>query len=242
MISIASTPIQVAPHARSVGSHLLHRPQQTVRAIVGVGWFRGLGVAIAVLILLRAVAAAMLPLVPEEAYYWMYGQFPSLSYFDHPPMVAWVIQADTILFGDSEFGVRFGNQALMIAASAMMFAYARQWHGKRVAVTSALAIQLLPAYFAAGFVATMDAALLFFWLLALWGVGLAFKQGRASGWYIAGAACGAAMLSKYTGVFILGGAGLAMLLHRPWRQRWMLSPHPYLAALLAVAVFSPVIV
>jgi len=199
-----------------------------------------LGLAVVAIILLRAIAAALLPLAPEEAYYWMYGQFPSLSYFDHPPMVAWVIQAGTILFGDSEFGVRFGNQILMLATSMAMYAHARMWHGHRIGLTSAVAVQILPAYFAAGFVATMDAALLLFWITAMWGVGLALKLGRASGWYVAGAACGAAMLSKYTGVFILAGAGLAVLLHGPWR-RWMFSPHPYLGVLLAAAVFSPVI-
>ena len=38
-----------------------------------------------------------LPLFAQEAYYWCYAQHPALSYFDHPPMVAWMIWLGTQL-------------------------------------------------------------------------------------------------------------------------------------------------
>ena len=45
-------------------------------------------------------------LFDDEAYYWVYAQFPEWGYFDHPPMVAWLIKLGiTILPG--ELGVRF---------------------------------------------------------------------------------------------------------------------------------------
>src|SRR5262245_43293731 len=50
--------------------------------------------AIALLLLAlatRLVLSAVVPLLPEEAYYWLYSRHPDLSYFDHPPAVAWVI-------------------------------------------------------------------------------------------------------------------------------------------------------
>jgi dolichol-phosphate mannosyltransferase len=48
------------------------------------------------------------------------------------------------------------------------------------------------------------------------------------------------MLSKYTGLFLGIGAFLAMAAHRGWRRHFM-SIHPYLAALFALALVSPVI-
>ncbi len=27
---------------------------------------------------------------PDEAYYWLWGQHPGLSYYDHPPLQAWI--------------------------------------------------------------------------------------------------------------------------------------------------------
>ena len=49
------------------------------------------------------------------------------------------------------------------------------------------------------------------------------------------------MLSKYHGIFLPIGAVLYVFLHRPAR-RWLAQPGPYLAALVAIATFSPVII
>src|SRR5215217_3462094 len=58
-------------------------------------WWRSgwtwIAMLVAIACLLRVAAMVFVPLIPEEAYYWMYAQHPAMSYFDHPPMVAWVI-------------------------------------------------------------------------------------------------------------------------------------------------------
>ena len=35
-------------------------------------------------------------LIPDEAYYWNYAQHMDLSFYDHPPMVAWLIWLGTV--------------------------------------------------------------------------------------------------------------------------------------------------
>jgi dolichol-phosphate mannosyltransferase len=195
---------------------------------------------VALALMVRLVAMAQMPLAPEEAYYWMYAQQPSLSYFDHPPMISWVIALGTALFGDTELGVRFVGQALMLASAWLMYRFGAAWFGRGAGLAAAVLLLVLPLYYATGFIATMDAPLLFFWMLGLVGVTGALRQGRPTGWYIAGAALGGAMLSKYTGVFLAVGAVGAVVAHAPWR--WHLrSVHPYLAVLLAGAIFSPVV-
>ena len=67
------------------------------------------GAAIAALNLWGAVMAARLPLSADEAYYWLWSKHLAAGYYDHPPLVAFVIRMGTWLFGDSEFGVRFGG-------------------------------------------------------------------------------------------------------------------------------------
>ena len=195
---------------------------------------------IALALLLRCVAAVYMPLVPEEAYYWMYSEHPSLSYFDHPPMVAWVIGLGTRLFGDTEAGVRVVGASLMLGSSLLMYRFGRAWFGRRAGFIAACALQVLPLYFAAGLIATMDSALLFWWLLCLNALTLALRRDRRAGWYLAGLAAGGALLSKYIGVFLIAGAVLAVVLHPRWR-RHLRSPHPYLGVLLAIALFSPVL-
>ncbi len=196
---------------------------------------------LALMFILSMVAMASVPLIPEEAYYWMYAEHSSLSYYDHPPMVAWVIGLGTAVFGDTQFGVRIVGNLLMLGASLLMYRFGREWFSRAAGLVSALLLQVLPMYFGVGFIATMDSALLFFWMLCLVGVSAALRRNHVWGWYLAGFALGAAMLSKYTGVFLAAGTVLAVIAHRPWR-RHLLTAHPYLAFLLAAAMFSPVII
>lgn len=196
---------------------------------------------LAAALLLRAIAAVCAPLVPEEAYYWMYSQHPNLSYFDHPPMIAWMIRAGTAAFGHAEFAVRFLPHLLLCSCSLLMYRLARIWHSRAIALVAAAMLQVLPVYFAMGLIATMDSTLLFFWLACLLALAYALVRGRTIGWYVAGVMLGGAMLTKYTGVFLGAGGALAVLLHRPWRRQ-LLTPHPWIAALLAIAIFSPVVI
>ncbi len=45
--------------------------------------------------LMHVAYAGMLPLTPQESYYWQYSRHPALSYFDHPPAAAWTTSPDT---------------------------------------------------------------------------------------------------------------------------------------------------
>ncbi|HPQ40325.1 MAG TPA: glycosyltransferase family 39 protein [bacterium] len=196
---------------------------------------------LAITVMLRWVALGTVPLVPEEAYYWLYSQHPAMSYFDHPPMVAGVIGLGTSIFGDSEFGVRIIGNLLMIAASLLLYRFGRAWFDAPSGILAALMLHILPLYFGAGFVATMDPALLFSWMVCLTGITLALRQHRIAGWYLAGFGLGCALLSKYTGIFLVPGALLALALHPPWRKH-LRSPHPYLGCLSGLMMFMPVII
>src|SRR5262245_33285905 len=45
---------------------------------------------VAILIGIKIWSLLKVNLVSDEAYYWMWGQHPELSYFDHPPLNAWM--------------------------------------------------------------------------------------------------------------------------------------------------------
>ncbi|MBV9440014.1 MAG: glycosyl transferase, partial [Candidatus Eremiobacteraeota bacterium] len=46
---------------------------------------------VAFVTLMRAIAAAKVPLTGDEAYYWEWSKHLALGYADHPPMVAYLI-------------------------------------------------------------------------------------------------------------------------------------------------------
>jgi len=52
------------------------------------------------------LAAVIIPLTEDEAYYRLWAQHLRLGYFDHPPMVAWWIAVGQGLAGPSQFGIR----------------------------------------------------------------------------------------------------------------------------------------
>ena len=59
-----------------------------------------------VILVLNLLQAYFTELIFDEAYYWYYSQNLDWGYFDHPPMVAWLIKASSYFF-DGELGVRF---------------------------------------------------------------------------------------------------------------------------------------
>jgi 4-amino-4-deoxy-L-arabinose transferase-like glycosyltransferase len=74
-------------------------------------------ICVLILFLLRAIMAAQLPLSADEAYYWLWSRHLAAGYFDHPPMIAWLIHAGTMVFGDTPFGVRIAGVLLSLLAS-----------------------------------------------------------------------------------------------------------------------------
>ena len=188
--------------------------------------------------ILKCVVASQVELDSVEAYHWLYARNPALGYFDHPGMIGWMIWLSTALFGDSALGVRMSTILAGALTIWLAFLAGRKMYGERAGRLAALLVGLTPMTVKLGFEAGPDAPLLLFWTAALWALAHALDGGRWKWWLVAGAFCGGALLSKYTAVFLPVGVLLFLLLspeHRPWLRR----PHPYAAALVALAVFSP---
>jgi dolichol-phosphate mannosyltransferase len=179
--------------------------------------------------------------LPEEAYYWNYSRHLDIGYLDHPPMVAWLIRAGTWILGGGEFGVRFGALCSGAIATFFTFRLTENLFGRPSALAAAVLMQVLPFFFLAGMLMTPDAPLTAAWAASLYFLERALVAGRREAWWGAGICLGLGLLSKYT-IALLGlSALLFALIDRPAR-RWLRRPVPYGAAMLALAVFSPVIV
>lgn len=208
---------------------------ETVRKIPAWG---GVLAAAAVV---RAAASAVIPLTPEEAYHWNYAAHLDWSYYDHPPMIAWAIAAGRLLFGDTPFGVRFVPNLMGLGTALILARMALRFYGASGAFWASLLVSTEPVVFIVGGGGFPDAPALFFWAATLLLVWKALEGGRGAWWLAGGAALGAAMLSKYTSVFFVPSALLYLLLSKRDR-RWLATPWPYAAGILALVVFSPVLV
>ena len=164
-----------------------------------------------------------------------------LSFYDHPPLVAWLIWLGTAVAGDTEFGVRIGAFLCGLITMGFLYALAQNLYDKSTAIRTALLLAILPFTFATGFLMTTDAPVMAAWAATLYYMERALVANRSSAWLGMGIAFGLGILSKYT-LGLLGIAALLFAIVDPVARRWLIRPHPYLAALLALLLFSPVII
>jgi len=202
---------------------------------------RNTSLAILALVALRLVAAAWTPLTFDEAYYWMWSKHLAGGYYDHPPMVALVIRAGTMIAGDTEFGVRLVSILLALPMSFAVYRAAEiLFADVRVAASAAILLNATLMAAVGTLIVTPDSPLLVASSFVLFFLAKVLETGRGVWWLAVGAAVGAALLSKYTALFF-GAAILIWLLAVPTQRRWLITPWPYLGGLAALAIFAPVI-
>jgi 4-amino-4-deoxy-L-arabinose transferase-like glycosyltransferase len=186
----------------------------------------------------RLLAAALVPLTEDEAYYRLWAQSLQLGYYDHPPMIAWWIRGGMSLLGDNALGIRLVpslacgltgllifDLALRLGADAGTAARASVWYNATLLIGMG------------GGLATPDAAATPFWVATLWCLART-RAPRGDGWWLgAGAAAGLACLSKYSSLFIAPGVVLWLALTPPGLSS-LRRPWPWAAAIIAAALFG----
>jgi 4-amino-4-deoxy-L-arabinose transferase-like glycosyltransferase len=200
--------------------------------------------------LVRLLFAALLPLFPDETYYWDWSRHLAGGYFDHPPMIALLIRAGTVTAkslgaGPSPFAIRFFPVLAGAVASLAAVGIARRIAGDRAARTAAIVFALMPLAATGLVLATPDAPLLAWSATGLYCVVGALqspvRSRRALAWWsAAGAALGLAFASKYTSILLPLAITVAVLVRPSLRAR-LREPGPYVACVIATLVFLPVL-
>jgi 4-amino-4-deoxy-L-arabinose transferase-like glycosyltransferase len=190
--------------------------------------------------LVRLAFAPAFDLFPQEAYYFLYSRHLSLSYFDHPPLLAYGLRAATELLGPHALTLRLSAFTLTLGTQFAFLLLLR-----RTAPPSArgrtLAVLLTSGLFTVlSLISTPDVPLLLFWTLTLLALHRAIFAGEKLAFLLAGVSAGLAFDSKYPGIFLQVGL-LLFLFASPHGRRWLRTPWPYLclgiAQLLAVPVY-----
>jgi hypothetical protein len=197
---------------------------------------------IAAMTVLRCIFAAELELRTDEAYYWTWSKEASLSFLDHPPMIAWFIRFGTAIFGDTNFGVRFAGLLAMPVSQLLLADIVRRvTRDIRAAVLAVLMMEAALYYGLLMAKVAPDVALIPFELAMAWSLVRLAESGDARWWLAAGLFAGLSLLSKLTALMLVPAVA-AFILVPDWRSRWLRSPYPWGALLIAVAVFSPVLI
>jgi dolichol-phosphate mannosyltransferase len=203
----------------------------------------GIFCSLFLLYVLRFFLIGHLQLAPDEAFYWYWAKNLSLSYVEHPPMVAYIMALFTWIGGDKEFFVRIGGLLCTLVTQIFLYATVRRLGCEDAALPwEVLFVLNFTLLFSGGcIIQTPDTPLLLFWTIALYGCTRVVTGGGKGGWYVAGVGLGLGLLSKYTMVLMVP-CMFAFLLFSPPHRYWLVRKEPYLATLLGVLIFSPVIV
>jgi len=194
-------------------------------------------------IVVRLAVSALLPLAPDESYYWEWSRHLAAGYFDHPPVIALVSRFGAALLGDTALGVRLGCVLAGVLASIVLVWIAGELGGARARLRAAAIIGCMPLTQIWLGIATPDPALLLSWSLALAGLVYALRDAasartRVTAWALVGVALGVALSTKYTAVLLVVGIALALVTQRSLRAALTL-PGPYIALAIALVVFAP---
>jgi len=182
-------------------------------------------------------------LTPDEAHYWEWSRRPDWSYYSKGPMIAWLISIGTLLFGNTELGIRFFAVVLSALSSVLLFRIGKELYDERTGLSSALLIPVVPLFSVFGMLLTIDSPFIFFWVLSLYFFHrIIRREGNVPlfSWILLGISSGAGLLTKYTMAFFLFSAFLYLIFEKDARK-FLKTPGPYLTVIISMLVFSPVI-
>jgi 4-amino-4-deoxy-L-arabinose transferase-like glycosyltransferase len=161
------------------------------------------------------VSTHQLGLVQDEAQYWDWTRHMQLTYYSKGPLIAWIIRAGTLVFGNTELGVRLGSIVGMAIFPALVWLLiAKLWQRPVLAVLSIFVLSVSPLFEALGILMTTDNPFVICWTLAMIALYTATtpdKDGKDRGiwpFVLLVIAYGVGILAKYT---MLGLVGLAVL-------------------------------
>jgi 4-amino-4-deoxy-L-arabinose transferase-like glycosyltransferase len=204
-------------------------------------WLRPtfVGAVVIVLTLMKLWVAAGSNLTFDEGYYTVWSERLATGYLDHPPAVAAMIAAGRALLGDNELGVRLVALLMGLLLLALLYRTALCLADRAVAALAVLWYAAAPAT-GLNFISTPDMPSGLFWMAAVWAVAEFVRSRQPMWWLLAGLFTGLGLWSKYTVAFLPPGLLLFVLVgaeRRQWLKLWQV----WAAPIVALVVFSPVI-
>ena len=188
---------------------------------------------VAAIVLVKLIIAYMLPITSDEAYFFLWGRFPDINYYDHPPMTGWVMALFSLLGHRIFFDRLFAILSGLVIAWGIHRLIKKGFGAPEKARLISLAFLAAPLHVLSVLITT-DTPLILFTALS----GFAFYwalQRRSNGLkLLSGAFWGLAILSKYFAGLMLFAVGGFLILRREkgWFRHlvlWVAGALPFVA-------------
>ncbi len=182
----------------------------------------------------------------DEVYYRLYAMYPDWSHFDHPLMVGIVMQITTLnLFLKGELFFRLSSVIFVAVNTWVIYRIGTKLKDERTGFYSAILYTTsIYASVISGVFILPDGPQSFFWMLSVYMLVISlpsspYDKKSGSSMLFAGLFIGLGILSKYTTIFLWGGAALYILFfNRVWLKSWKL----YVAILISITLCMPILV
>ncbi|WP_457747757.1 ArnT family glycosyltransferase [Sulfurimonas sp.] len=180
---------------------------------------------------------AFIPLHGDEAYYWMWSKHLQSGYYDHPPMIAYLIYF-TNFISDAEWSVRLVNVFSFSVASLYIFKLTTEISNEKTALNAVIIFFSVLVVQAGYIITTPDSPLIMFWTLSLYYTYRAIFHDKLKDYLLSGLMLGFAMLSKYSAILLV----ISILLYIIIKRRDILLNYKiYIAMVLALIVILPML-
>lgn len=166
---------------------------------------------------LKLLISALVPLSADEAYYWVWSHHLQLSYFDHPPMVAWLfklghflepylnaVRWPAVLLGHCTLGI-----GVVLLRNILSLEQVTWW---------IYLVLLSPLLGFGSLIITPDLPVVFFWVLSLYFTQRIFSQQRWYDYSFLGASLGLGFCAKYHIVLFLPCLILYVFKKKLWKE------------------------
>src|SRR3989339_267828 len=194
---------------------------------------------LALMSLARILLGTLFPVTADESYYWLWSRHLTLSYVDHPPMVAYVNFLFT--FGQPIlFTLRLATTLIALLVSIVVYFLAKEVYNEKIAFWSAVLFQIIPHFLVIWLTMFVELPLVLFWTTALLTTVYIVKRNKTTLWYLLAIIIGLGSLCKYT-MFVFWPSLALFFLIVPEQRFWLKTKEPYLCFIISLLFFTPVI-
>jgi len=177
----------------------------------------------------------------DEFYYVACAAHLDYGYVDQPALSILPLAVVRAIAGDSLFAIRL---IVALVCGAMVFVVggiaASLGGGRFAQLLAMLCAVIAPVYLALGSFYSMNAFDLLAWAIVGWIAIELLKEPRPRLWVALGVAVGLGFENKISMLWLAGGLGVGLLLTP--ERRLLLSRGPWIAAVIAAALFTPYLI
>lgn len=170
-------------------------------------------------LVVKLLLAYLMPMTTDETYYWVWSLHPQLSYYDHPPFVAWLFWLGHLFQG---WGNAVRWPAVLMAHCTILIWYFI-WKNfissdlQRFSWWFYLAL-FTPLIGFGSLILTPDLPVLFFWSLGLYFFFKIFRDQKPFDYFMLGASLGLGFCSKYHIVLFPLIAVIYVTVEKKWKE------------------------